>query len=104
MLRDREHVAGAGVLKDPDPFLRVKVFRPEQGNKILISEPAVRPIGLYVMIEFIGTPDVHGAWIPFIRVSRYAVYPPVDKDPQPPLIEPVRDLRISHFSPPWDFI
>src|SRR5579875_2071982 len=52
MFRDRHHKFRPGLFEERGPGIRIKLFRLEPGNEVLVSKCRLRTICFYVMLEF----------------------------------------------------
>ena len=80
MLRHGNHIPCTGLPEQLRPFVRVKMFCLKHGDKVLIAEFRMLPIGCNMMLILRRTLDVHIAGIPFAAEGRNTVDAPVDKD------------------------
>ncbi len=80
MLRHRNDILCPRFFKKTCPFLRVKFFRFEHGDEILIAKLFMRAIGFYVMLKLRRALDIHVTGIPFIAKRGHAVNSPMDEN------------------------
>ena len=80
VLRHGDHILGPGLLKQVGPGGGVKLFRLEQGNKILVAEFLVGAIGFDMMFKLRGALDIHAPGIPFVPVRGHGIHAPMDEN------------------------
>ena len=88
MLGNRHHIFCPCFFKQIRPPGGIEFFRLEHGNKILIAEVLMGPIGFHMMFKLRGILDIHVSRIPFAAKGGNAVSAPVDKNPEFSLPEP----------------
>jgi hypothetical protein len=90
MFRDRHYIFGSRLLKEPCPRPRVKPFRPEHRNKILVPKLVHRPIRGDVVLVFVRFLSIHISWIPLISKSGNRIDSPMYENPKLRVLIPLR--------------
>ncbi len=99
VLSDGDDVFCSCFRKKLRPFVGVKFFRPEHGDKVLVAEFGMLTVRFNMVLIFVTVLYVHIPRVPFVSEGWDAEHSPVNKDTELCLSVPLGDFVLRQRFP-----
>ncbi|MNZ79533.1 hypothetical protein D3C78_981390 [compost metagenome] len=95
MLGNRHNIFSSCLLEQLCPFFRIKAFRLEHRNKILVAEAFMLAIGRDMMVEFLAALNVHITRVPLASECGNGIQAPMDENAELRFLIPARYRNLT---------